>query len=287
MTKPQDHSILQCSDAQDCLCAMIDEETVKLDSAALELHLNACSDCRTFYNDQRQLHARLRAELAGYCDVDRIWRNIERDIVRYDEQSSQTAVSYPQAEIEGVRVLGTRRIAAMAAAILVVFFLAGTSLFAPIARSLPVTMETIRDFETFRQLGGRLDIQASDPDVVRRWMMARTNFTMPRNINPPKGFNITGGRLCLFLNRRLVFLQYDKGTVTVSLYIMKATGLKLPKSGTIDFSLPHNALTTATWQRGGLAYVVVSDLSRGDIKSIASSLKDQQAIEKQAPARRL
>ena len=56
----------------------------------------------------------------------------------------------------------------------------------------------------------------------------------------------------------------------LSLYVMKADGLSVPHHGEYKTSMTQAGLTTVSWTRDDLAYVIVSDLSAEEVVKFAS-----------------
>lgn len=249
---------------------MLDGEADAAESEALLTHLEDCRECAAYYDELRALDVRLGKELTGSCDPDKIWERVEWAIAA--QETVPVEGHDAGREVWRVRALPRWVGSALAAMLLLAVIAGGVQFWRPDAANLPVVTETVRDFETFRLRGGLLDVAAAEPGVVRRWMAAKVDFKLPENVNPPAGFMIAGGRLCSFLNRRLAFFLYENGPAVLSLYVMKASGLKLPDSGSFDTTLSQRGLTTVTWKQGGLAYVVVSDLPAPEVTNFASRL---------------
>lgn len=279
MTRKQKYSDLRCGEVREGLSAMFDRETDEIESEALLAHLEGCEECASYQRQLGRLHTRLCDELTDTCNVDQIWERVEWGIEAIETRPSANAQASPK---KWWNFAGAQRVAAAAlAAMLLLGVIIGDQKFWPAdSKGLPLVTETIRDFETFRLRGGLLDVAAREPNVVRQWMAAKIDFKLPEDVNPPAGFRIAGGRLCSFLNRRLAFFHYEKGTAALSLYVMKASGLKLPGNGSFDVATSTNQLTTVTWADQGLAYVVVSGLPASEVTAFASRLMRQAPMRK-------
>ncbi len=258
---------------------MLDGAVDALEAAALEAHMAQCPDCAAYCDNARALDDRLREELTGPCDFDRLWGSVQERIVAEDDVMPQSDAVSVQGDADsgqgGALITGVRRWAGMAIAAMILLgaFAGGTAVLRMNAGELPIVTETVRDFETFRIRGGLLDVAANEPGLVREWVATRVDFHLPGDVDPPAGFEIAGGRLCSFLNRRLAFLHYKKGPGSLSLYVMKATGLKIPEHGQFKSVNSANGLTTVTWRQSDLAFVVVSNLPSQEVTDFAASFK--------------
>ena len=275
MTRRQKYFDLQCGEVREGLSAMLDGEADASESEALLTHLETCHECAAYYDELHTLDVRLCKELTDSCDPDQIWERVQWAVAAQDTAPTEkVAAGCKTSRVPAVpRWVGS----ALAAMLLLAVIAGGLQMWRPDVSNLPVVTETVRDFETFRLRGELLDVAAAEPKVVRRWMAAKVDFKLPENVDPPTGFKIAGGRLCSFLNRRLAFFLYENGPAVLSLYVMKASGLKLPDSGSFDTTRSEQGLSTVTWKQGGLAYVVVSDLPAPEVTSFASHLMGREA----------
>ena len=139
----------------------------------------------------------------------------------------------------------------------------------------PIITETIGDFVTFRVRGYPLDIKSSEPSVIMRWLAERVDFRLPSGVVPPPGFRLVGGRLCSFLNRRLVFFLFKRGKTAASLYVMSDAGLALPDDIGAQAVVVHSSkgFSNVFWRNGGLLYVIVSNLPEAEAERFAEALK--------------
>lgn len=276
MTRRKKLFELECGQVRERLSPLLDGEASPSEAAAVGAHLDECVDCAVHFHELRLLHTRLGEELTDACDEEQIWERVEWAIAAHETSLEEHApISQPEAR-RPVRSAWHWAAPALAAMLLIGVIFGGQNLLWRNGHSsLPVVTETVRDFETFRLRGSLLDVTASEPGAVRKWMAAKIDFQLPENVGPPAGFKVAGGRLCSFLNRRLAFFHYKSGPSAMSLYVMKASGLSLPQGGAFDTTQSNNKLTTVTWRQGDLAYVVVSDLPANDVTAFASQLRAQ------------
>ncbi|MFK7965910.1 MAG: hypothetical protein AB8C46_18275 [Burkholderiaceae bacterium] len=141
-----------------------------------------------------------------------------------------------------------------------------------------VVAEAVNDFLTFRASGKTLHVTDDKPAHVKQWLASRVSFDIPIDPTPPDGFTLSGGRLCSFLERRLVFFYYQRQEQAVSVYLMDEDGLTLPKSqkqvlADKEVSVASlNGVTHVMFRRDGLIYVVVSDLQAPELLEFAADI---------------
>ena len=255
-----------CLEVQQDLSAEFDNECQLLERTLINRHLDTCSVCTTYKSGLHSLHGQLQRKQSPICDVDEIWCHILNSIEN-DESVEPTSKTDQLVHKVSNRWLGF----ALAASILFGVITAGLLIDPSKNETLPLIAETVRDFETFQIRGELLDIDANKISYIVQWMSAKIDFELPDStIEPPEGYSVHGGRLCSLLSRRSAFFYYEKESDMLSLYVMKADGLSVPHDGEYKTSMTQAGLTTVSWTRDDLAYVIVSDLSAEEVVKFAS-----------------
>lgn len=256
-----------CDDIQEILSAKLDAEAQPDELALAVEHLEHCTSCARYESDLKKMKTLLResADVSAHMfDCDQLWRKVQQNIDRID--SGELSIPHEEESFGFGRWLAS---VAVAACLIIGITVGSMLIVSPQQSLLPVVAETVRDFETFRMRGELLDVDSGNDTEVVQWMSAKLDFTLPDTIDPPQGYQIAGGRLCSFLNRRLAFFQYQKNADSLALYVMKAEGLEVPSPGRLETSTSDVGLTTVTWVQDDLVYVIVSEMPIEEVAEFA------------------
>jgi anti-sigma factor RsiW len=265
--------MIHCDDAREAISAAIDGELDPVEQAALNVHLRSCRQCDSYIKSAFALHVRLRGELTDERDTDGLWKDI-LPLIHCEAAAAAQIAEGPR----GARL--SRRAAVFSGIAATLLIAAGAVMVRELGRpgQPQVVAETTNDFLTFRASGRRLDVASLEAQEIKDWLAARVDFELPFSASPPAGFRLAGGRLCSFLNRRLVALQYEQGNHAATLYVMNETGLTRSLDWNRDADgralsvTSLKGVTNVVWRGGGLLYVVVSDLSEVETVNFAASL---------------
>ncbi len=271
MKNHQKDSVNNCREAREAISARLDCELDKEQTSRLESHIQECEACRRHLQCLEALNQTLKTELSEPQDTTALWARVSRAIdVDYDQTHNEQPILPPTVQLP--TNLPRRNILSMAVAAGVVLSTGGLVLhYATTDQSGEVNLEIVNDFLTYRISGKKQDILGENVDLVTGWLATRVDFEIPVKSAESAGFVLTGGRLCSFLNRRLVALQYRQGDHALSFYIMIATDLDLPESGTHKIgnrwvsAASLKGLTNVIWQSEGLVFAAVSDLDKPQV----------------------
>jgi len=261
MQRDQSFELL-CEEVREALSGMLEGDPRSCEDKAVARHLEHCPACLAYRTEIAALERSLREHLDHPVDSERIWARVT-DAIAGEPVPPCGAARRRMASPEGRR--NFLRLGAIAAVVLA----------APIGALLwPIPMNqrqsflagAVEDFTDFLQGGGTLDVRASHPSLVRRWMQARVEFELPPGVSGPEGVQLAGARLCSILGRRLAFLAYRSGSRNTGLYVTPASGLGFSDSDRFSVTSRDGGLTTATWQHDGLAYVIVSNALLGEVE---------------------
>jgi len=263
---------MPCESVQESVLARLDNEPDEAVWSQVEKHLLSCRECAEFAENSNLLNARLRDELKDDRDTGPLWSRISVALdAETQEKTATQAVETTGKKQSRMLVFG---------AVAAVMFLSIFT-FPPQQNSntqtTPLTVsESINDFLTFRASGRELDINSSEPQELRRWLVKRLYFEAPLSVAMPAGFKLVGVRLCSFLNRRPAAFVYHMDDKVVSLYVMTETGLdsileRVPRSNELSV-FSSRGLTSVVWRRDGLLYVVVADFPETEAVNFAKSV---------------
>ena len=261
MTRRDQAFDLLCEEVRETLSGRIEGDVRSLEDEAVARHLEHCTACAAFRTEIEALDRTLMEHLDPPVDGDRIWARVAGAIA--GEPVPGGAASPPTARTgERRRLL---RLGAAAAVVLAVP--AGGLLWSGAGnRGQSFLAGAVEDFTDFLRGGGVLDVRASHPSAVRRWMKARVGFELPPGVSGPEGVQLAGARLCSILDRKLAFLAYRSGSRHTGLYVAPASGLGFPESDRFSVTAHDGGVTTAAWQHDGLAYVIVSNVHLSEVE---------------------
>lgn len=261
MTRRDQEFDLLCEEVREALSGMIEGDLHGFEDRVVARHLEHCPACAAFRMEIEALDRSLLEHLDPPVDSDRIWARVAGTI-------AGEPVPGGAARPRTARTQRRRHFLRLGAAAAVVLAVpTGGFLWSRSGnRGKSFLAGAVEDFTDFLQGGGVLDVSASHPSVVRRWMKARVEFELPPGVSGPEGVQLAGARLCSILDRKLAFLAYRSGSRHTGLYVTPASGLGFSESGRLSVTSHDAGFTTATWQHDGLAYVIVSDALPSEVE---------------------
>ena len=270
--------MMDCDKAREAISSSMDGEPLGIDVASLDTHLDTCESCREYAQQVVVLDERLRAMPTVGIDAMQSssrWAKLRLALDDHDRKQLESTGSNPAWSRVGRRRILFAGLSSAAAAVVVGGI--GISLLKPGDENVVAT-EAVNDFLTFRASGKTLHVMDGNPANVKQWLASRVSFDIPIDPTPPDGFTLSGGRLCSFLERRLVFFYYQRQEQAVSVYLMDEDGLALPKSkkkvlaGKEVSVASLNGVTHVMFRRDGLIYVVVSNLQAAELLAFAADI---------------
>jgi len=254
--------------------AFVDDECSADDQKMINDHLECCATCRQRVDELRALNSTISAHLGKVKAPNDLWQRIEAQLPDSldDHRPSEVASGFKRPVWK----------MAIAASLLVMLALPAGLTWQWLHQDNSLIATPIQDFSTYRDSGRSLDIASRDPEIIRNWFTSRLTFEAPRLKAQVAGFDLVGGRLCWLLERRLSAFAYQRKDQSLSLYVMTAHDLTVPK-GTFDpelgISLSSHEIDgfrTMIWRTGDLVYTVVSDISKQDMSIFLAALARSQ-----------
>lgn len=265
---PLDRPPMTCKEARDALSDRLDGELTPGDAAGLDAHLQGCPACARYAREVAFLHRELPAQLQDGKDDGAIWDRVQAALEA--DQSVAAPISSRRRSLLKV---------GMAASILLAAGVGGAVLTR--RSDIDVAAETINDYLTFRASGKTLHIAAADPAAIETWLEERLDFDLAIRSPHPAALQLTGGRLCSFLGRRLAALHFvgdGAAHADASLYVMRAEGLSLPdQPDRVVGDRPYRAtrqqgITSIIWKDSDLLYAAVSPIAEERLLQFAASV---------------
>jgi anti-sigma factor RsiW len=229
--------------------AYVDGELSAGESAAFELALKACPDCRQRLERARTLSGLLR-DLPAQPAPDLLRARVDREL--------RKIAGRPRERI---------RWAAIAAGLIVAVGLGwlGGNLTGQGGRQ---TDEMIAGYLRVAMAETPVEVASSDRHTVKPWFVGRIDYSPPVYDLTAQGFPLVGGRLDIVDGRKVAVLVYRRNQHRLALTIWPATtaGSSAPDVTVRDgFALAH-------WRHAGFELRAVSDIAPGEMGSFATAL---------------
>ncbi len=266
---------MTCSNIHD-LEAFIDGELSPEAHDQIEQHLTSCNECRARFETLRAQTAMIRLSLRQERAPADLFAKIDAELTAR-EGASQTVQSAAWWQ-------GMLRPMALAASLVLALGLGGIGLW-QMGAADAVVAAPVQDFTTYQISGRKPDIATADPSVIQAWFEERVAFQLPEIKARIAGFDLMGGRLCWFLDRRISAIDYRRGDQIVSVYVMADHDLSLPDA-TFEPRLDINRskhevdeVTSMIWHHDRLVFAVVSDLNDADLSIFLAALARTKRLD--------
>ncbi|MBL6597925.1 MAG: zf-HC2 domain-containing protein [Alphaproteobacteria bacterium] len=269
MTERNDRYEVLCEEVRDALSARLNPGAADMEDASVALHLRQCPACTAFQQELVELQELLQTHDEREVDEDRLWSSVDAGISRKSGPDAET-ISPSAAGVKRRTVLRWGTAAAVAGAFpLGVMFWRGAA-----DQGALFLTEIMEDFRAYRQSGKHLDVETAHSAILRRWMTARVAFALPDDVAGPAGVQLAGGRLCAIRGQKLAFFAYDSTVGPIGLYVTPAVGLGSLEPDRVAATRLDEGLTTITWRRGTLGYVIVSNASIGKLDPFVQHFRE-------------
>ncbi len=262
--------MMNCNDIFHRLDAFVDGETSAGETREIDLHLQRCASCQARADQLRALTVATRDELRRERAPGDLWARIDAQLPPTSTRSTERP--------EAAWWQRTARPLALAASVALLLGIGGGVAWWQLKADDSVVAAPVQDFATYRVSGRALDIETSEPSVIHAWFEEKLTFEMPPVKARVAGFDLVGGRLCWFLDRRISALAYERGHQKVAVYVMTDHDLSLPEASfepelRINRSVHEiDEINTMIWHHDGLVYSVVSDLKEADLSIFLAAL---------------
>jgi anti-sigma factor RsiW len=115
-----------------------------------------------------------------------------------------------------------------------------------------------------------LDVAASDQHVVKSWFTGRLDYSPPIADLAEAGYKLVGGRVDILENRPVAAIVYRYQDHFINEFVWPAA------RRAIDFDVQsHQGYRMCAWNKSGLNYLIVSDLSQEDTEKFEDHLRDR------------
>jgi len=133
-----------------------------------------------------------------------------------------------------------------------------------------VVDEVVSDHLRILQPERRLGVESGGIHQVKPWFAGRLDFAPVVTFEGDADFPLKGGTVEYLGDRRAAVFVYGRRLHTISLLVFPADGVPLPARGTKLINT--RGFTVLLWRAGDLGYALVSDVDRGELRTLAGRL---------------
>lgn len=245
---------MACDTMTALLPRYLDDELDALSSLNVETHLETCTKCRQFLENQRTLRSALRAPALYYSASDHLRRDI-LNAVRKEEQS---------ARVPAERWWRRYSILATCAVLLLLVWGFWRSRMLP-SETDALTQEIIAGHVRSLMAAHLTDVPSSDRHTVKPWFNGRLDFAPSVEDLADEGFPLVGGRLDYIAERPVAALIYRRQKHHINLFIW-------PDTSSVNTGLTvqeRRGYHVIHWVSSGITYWLVSDLNQKELEDFA------------------
>jgi anti-sigma factor RsiW len=247
---------MTCDAWRDKLDAYVDGAGSPEELANSEAHLRTCPACAADAISRLQMKRTTRAAAARYSPSPEFRARIEKSI----QPKRPPAWTFGWMPRLGV------------AAVLVLLLALGVTLWIRHSTREEAFAELVDLHVTTLASSNPVDVLSSDRHTVKPWFQGKLPFTFNLPELPGSSYKLIGGRVAYFEHNPAAQLLFQIRSHDLSVFILQdRPGLFPIGMGSTARELAFNM---ETWTEGGLRYVVVSDVTPGDVHALCQLLKD-------------
>jgi anti-sigma factor RsiW len=137
-------------------------------------------------------------------------------------------------------------------------------------RDRELSVQAISNHARSLFVGHLLDVASSDQNSVKAWFTGKLDFSPPVLNLTEKGYKLAGVRLDILENRRVAAIVYKHQDRFINVFVWPTA------DHAIDFDTRFLlGFNLCGWNRSGLNYLIVSELSRSDIEDFEDQLRER------------
>jgi len=245
---------MNCDEATWLLDAYIDGELELTQHLDLEVHLAACTKCKNTAEAAINFGFWIRINMPVYNAPPKLKARIRAALRK--ESGSQPDF---------------RRLLAMAAAIVVLgLLLALARIAASQGTGQELIAEAVSDHSRSLLDNHLLDITSPDRHAVKPWFTEKLHYPPPIADLTQAGYKLVGGRLDLLANRPVAAIVYEHENRFINVFVWPVG------DRAIDFDVQsHEGYTLCGWNKSGLNYLIVSELTAADMEKFEDQFRAQ------------
>src|SRR5262245_41033360 len=252
---------MTCADARDLVLAHARGALPPGEDAAVREHLASCAACARVDGAERTLTEILEQRLPQHPASLALKRRL--------------AANWPETPRRGrsFKRLGLPALAPAAAGIVAAPLLSQRLLGVPGERNALVT-EAVNDHVRVLLSQRPMDVESSDVHQVKPWFAGRLDFAPAVAFDGDAEFPLRGGAVGYFLDRRAAVFLYSRRLHAIPLFVVRADGLDWPER---RLETSARGFRVIAWRAGELGYALVSDVSAGELRTLAAKVMGEPA----------
>ena len=117
-----------------------------------------------------------------------------------------------------------------------------------------------------------MDVASTDQHTVKPWFTGKLDFAPPVADLAPAGFPLVGGRLDYVNDRAVAALVYRRRGHTINVFVMPEGDARVGRAASSQL----HGYQVAEWQKAGMRFWAVSDISREDMQRFEQAMQDAE-----------
>jgi anti-sigma factor RsiW len=243
---------MECDRARRLLSGLLDQALGPLTRLRVGRHVGRCDDCGGRLEELRAMQAMIRTKLPYHRAPPGLAARIGAVLPR----EAPMPLSRPWFRWPAVALSGSGFAGALAGVALTVLVLHGQD-----DPASAVVGSHIRSL----QAAHLTDVPSSDQHTVKPWLSARLDLSPPVRELKDAGFPLVGGRLDYVDGHPTAVVVYRHAQHVINLFAWVAGGHRDAPLRTAE----QQGFNIVTWQRGGIVFYAVSDVSADQLAEFA------------------
>ncbi len=259
---------MECQDVRERLLAYQREQLSGDEPAQIASHLERCADCRRAADAEAALSQLLEHQLPRHFASAALKQRLAREMTASPAQPTR-ARRLPKYGAPIASAL------AAAALVLVAVRITQPSFLLPSVTVSDLVDEGVNDHLRVVASSHPVEIESGGIHQVKPWFTGRLDFAPRVSFSGDDQFNLEGGSVGYFRDRKAAIFVFKIRLHTISLFVFRADGLPWPtrglsKVGSLEVDAKvERGFNVLMWRESELGYCLVSDVNRADLEALA------------------
>lgn len=256
---------MNCQELQQLLHAYLDGELDLMRNLAVEQHLKDCAPCARAHQARQSLRTAMAGSSLHFAVPNGLEERVRAAIGRASGAETPPRRSWMRWNLGWPGLLASLATTAL-------LLLIAWPLLTRYSAEQGVVDEVLSAH--VRSLMGDTshltDVASSDQHTVKPWFTGKLSFAPPVIDLGPEGFPLIGGRLDYVEKQPVAALVYQRRKHFINLFIWPAR----PDGGTRPELEARQGYNLIRWNRAGMVYWAVSDVSAQDLREFVRLVED-------------
>lgn len=251
---------MECKYVRTLIDGYLDNELDLPRNLEVDEHLRGCTGCSQMYQGRRALRDRVRSNSLYFRAPDELRQRIQRSL------SQAAAMPWPPRRMpwHWIRVVAPLAAAAVIALMLFPVFRTPSS-------DTIIAQEVVSSHIRSLMVNHLTDVPSSDKHTVKPWFDGKLDFAPPVEDLASEGFPLVGGRLDYLNNRPVAALIYQRHKHFINMFLWPSD----KEAPTAARSVTVQGYHVFQWEKGGMAYWVVSDLEQSELARFIQAVQSR------------